>query len=465
MRALLAALALALAAAPVAAQPPPAEPALSVLVRRDGVVWTADLNLPRPARAWVFARSPLTEEGSRQWRRPRWTVETPGVAIERRGFHDALVSTNGRPVPARVRIRFTPTPDRMAGDYDPSLIFSDGAVALYSRQFDLFPTDDLPGIARFQPGGELPWSTARVTYRDRSGPVLANGRRAAPAVVTSAGEGTYILFGGAAPVLTRDLALVIDPDLPAWLRTSIANRTPLMLARYSEAFGPWPGGRPTIMASWAGPTSGVTSIGGGVVHGLIAMRFEGEGVLGENPAARHSNLWFIAHEAAHFWLGQAVTVESARDGWITEGGAELLAFRTVGLVDPTYDARAQLQSAVNDCVRLGAGKAVETANERNEHRAYYACGAVFALVAETASRRPFTSFVRALLDQNSSDRIVTRAEWLAMLTRVSGDHTMATDINRMVGWGDPDPKAVIASLFTRAGVPFTPGPDGVPRLQ
>ena len=95
-----------------------------------------------------------------------------------------------RPVPRRVRIRFVPTAERMAGDYDPSLVFSDGAVALYSRQFDAFPTDDLAAIPRFRPGGNLPWSTARVTYRDRAGPVLAGGvRRAAGTVVRRWGAG------------------------------------------------------------------------------------------------------------------------------------------------------------------------------------------------------------------------------------------------------------------------------------
>jgi hypothetical protein len=353
----------------------------------------------------------------------------------------------------------------MAGDYDPSLIFSDGAVALYSGQFDAFPTDDLAAVARLQPGVELPWNSARVTWRDRAGPVLANGRRVAAATIMSEGEGTYILFGGRAPVVTPDLVLVMDPELPAWVRNSVASTTPGIFARYAAALGPWRGGKPTIMMSWAGPTPGVTSMGGGALLGLIVMRFEGAGVLSETAAARQSNLWFIAHESAHFWLGQTVTVQTAQDGWITEGGADLLAFRAVGAADPTYDPRAQLQAAVNDCVRLSTGHGIATANERNEHRAYYACGAVFALVAESASRRPFTAFVRTLVDENRSDREVTRAEWLALLTRVSRDPSLGRDIVGLVDHGAADPKAVIASLFTRAGVRFTPGPDGVPRLQ
>jgi hypothetical protein len=266
-------------------------------------------------------------------------------------------------------------------------------------------------------------------------------------------------------LVTPALNLIVDPQLPAWLRTALVEAPPGILARYAAALGPAPGPKPTIMVSWAGPTPHFSSMGGGSLAGLIVMRFEGDAVLSENAAARHSNLWFIAHESSHFWLGQAVHYQTPLDGWITEGGADLLAFRAVAAADPTYDPRIPLQEAVNDCVRLSTGRGIARALERNEHRAYYACGAVFALVAEASSHRPFTAFVRTLIDENRSDHEVTRAEWLALLTRVSRDPTLARDIARLVDEGAADPKPVIASLLTRAGVRFTPGPDGVPRLQ
>jgi hypothetical protein len=465
MRRLLAA---ALSVLLLSAAPAPRAAPLAVEVVRDGARWTAELSFQRRARVWAFVRSPLTEETHQPWRPQSWQIETPGVRLERHGFYDALVAADGGLLPDRIRIRFTPFPDRVAGDYDPALVFTDGSVALYSEQFDAFPAANVAMVERLPAdisSADIVYSATRVTFRDAAGPILYGGRRVSSTTIETDEDGGYVLFGPARPIVTPAMALVIDPALPQWIHDSIAAATPGILDRYAAALGPAPGPKPTIMVSWVGPTAGRRSMGGGTLAGLIVMRFEGEGMLAGSPAAQHSNLWFIAHESAHFWLGQAVHYGTALDSWITEGGADLLAFRAVAAADPSYDARAELQKAVDDCARLSAGRGIATALERNEHRAYYACGAVFALVAEAASHRPFIQFVRQLLDASRADRTVTRADWLGLLDRLSRDPSLSRDMAAMLDRGSADPKALIASLFTRAGIAFTRAADGTPRLS
>ena len=149
--------------------------------------------------------------------------------------------------------------------------------------------------------------------------------------------------------------------------------------------------------------------------------------------------------------------EFARDAWITEGGADLMAVRALKALDPAYDDRKALQEEVDDCVTLSQGRGVAEAGVRGEHRAYYACGAVFAMTAEGAQKRrdggDWFGFLRPLLDANRRDGVLSRAEWLNALTRVSDDPTLAADIGRMLDQGAADPAAEIASLFRRAGVP------------
>ena len=445
---------------------PPAPVAASVEIVRSGETWTADFHLPQPAPLWVFVRSSVTRDGELPWRASDWVVETPGVKLERRGRYDVLAGENGAQVPPEVRLRFRPFAHDLLADSAPALAFSNGSVALFSRQFDLFALPDAAVAASLPPdlsNATIPFTRTRATFRDEAGPILYAGRRVA-SVSLDDEDGTYVLFGPAVPSVSAGIATIIDPALPEWIRASLTDATPAILRRLSAALGPPPGTQPTLMVSWAGPTPHRIAMTGSVLPNLLQMTFEGEGVLRENAGLRDHALWFIAHESAHFWLGEAVVYQYARDAWITEGGADLLAFRIVAEVDPAYDARAELQKAIDDCIRFSTGHGIASAEERGEQRAYYACGTVFGLVAEAASHRPFGAFVRRLIDENRRDRVLTREEWLAGLTRVSHDPSLAADIGRLLDQGAADPGALIASLFTRAHIAFTLAGDGRPRL-
>ncbi|HEV2816887.1 MAG TPA: hypothetical protein VGW40_06670 [Allosphingosinicella sp.] len=444
----------------------PAPVGAEVDIVRQGEGWTADFRFGRPAPIWVFVRSSVTRAGELAWRAQTVTVETPGVRLERRGRYDVLLSEDGSPVPAQVRLRFTPFAQDLLTDSAPAMRFTSGATALFSRQFDVFGLPDAAAAAQLPVDistADIPFTRTRATFHDAAGPVLYQGRRVA-SVSLDDQDGTYVLFGPADPVVSAGIAAIYDPALPPWIRATLSEATPAILARLEAALGPAPGARPVLMVSWAGPTPRRVSMTGSVLPNLLAMTFEGEGVLRENAGLRDHALWFIAHEAAHFWLGDAVVYEFTRDSWITEGGADLLAFRTVAAVEPHYDWRGELQKAIDDCVRLSTDQAVATAEDRGEQRAYYACGVVFGLVAEAASRRPFGAFVRRLVDANRADRVLTRGEWLAGLDRVSRDPSLSADIARLLDRGDPDPAVLIASLFTRAGVRYALAEGGNPRL-
>jgi hypothetical protein len=195
------------------------------------------------------------------------------------------------------------------------------------------------------------------------------------------------------------------------------------------------------------------------------MQYEGSGMLQETDAQRNEGLWFIAHEAAHFWMGQTVGYQYARDAWITEGGAELLAIRAVAETDPNYDPRAFLDKAIEDCIRLTRRQGVESARERGDQRAYYACGAMFGLIAEAGSGRSFYRFVRQLIDANRADGVVTRADWLAALDNATRKSSLSRDIARLLDRGVDDPGEFITDLLERAGVNLEVDATGTPRLR
>jgi hypothetical protein len=443
----------------------PGIPQVRVEVSRRGDVWSAEYQFDRPVLAWVLPRSDRTANAGTPWREGSWTVETRGVKLARRGSYDVIEADRGE-VPLRVRINFTPVAERLQADYAPALRFTDGSVALYAAQFDVFPMDSVAKVRALPDdlnNQMVPAAQARYVFVDSAGPVLLEGKRAA--VADTGDKDVYVLFGATRPIETPDMIGVLDPELPAWIKNSIATSVPALLSRYTQELGKLQGGKPTIMVSWSGPTPFLVSRAGSALRGLIVMTYEGTGMLEETADQRAQGLWFIAHEAAHFWLGQTVSYQYARDSWITEGGADLLAIRAVAETDPTYDPRAELDRAIEDCISLTRRRGVASARDRNEHRAYYACGAVFGLVAEAGSGRSFYKFARGLIDTNRTDGIVTRAEWLAALDVATRKPDLSRDIARLLDKGVPDPDEFIAALLSRAGVDFTLDADGIPKLR
>lgn len=434
-----------------------AGPTVASISRDSQGRFEAVYELDREAPVWAFRRSALSREGRRPWRLDQWRVITPGVTLSRVGFYDVLTADDGGPVPRQVRVALTPVSADVEADYDPALMFSTGDMALYTDHFDVIPYDRLAQVQAL-PSDLNEVSTpgsgpVETRFRDARGPVLFRGERVAEAVGRNAD--TYVLFGAGEASESRGVAAIVDPGLPGWIGDELETFTPRILDYYAQRLGPKPGATPTVMVSWRGPSSGRNSLGGSVMNGLIVMTFEGSGLTRVDPSAIVRSRWFIGHEAAHFWLGQAVRYQFARDAWITEGGADLMAVRGLKALDPSYNARAELQNEVNDCTRL-AVRPVAEAGDRGEHRAYYACGAVFAMAAEGAQAQrsggDYFDFLRPLIDANRRDGVLTREEWLSALTRTSRDPSLRLDVERLLDQGASDPAAVIARLFQRTGV-------------
>jgi len=132
-----------------------------------------------------------------------------------------------------------------------------------------------------------------------------------------------------------------------------------------------------------------------------------------------------------------------------------MAIRALKAIDPAWDDRAELQKEVDDCVRL-ADEPVAEAAGRGEHRANYACGAVFSLAAEAVQNRAtggdWFDFLKPLIDANRADGVLTRNEWLSALDRASGDPALRRDIETLLDAGSEDAAALVAAVLNRAGV-------------
>ena len=428
-----------------------------VMVIRDGDNWRADYVFDRDAPAWAFYQSSVLNGTREPWRPRDWTVSTPGVVLERMGDLDVIRAEDGGPVPRRITLRLVPSGDNLEADY-PVLIFTDGSVAVPTGSFDIFAlaAPDPAGLSDDElTASKRQGSNAHITWKDRAGPVLVHGQRHAEGTTVD-GRG-YVLFGETRARETDRLVTVADPQLPDWITSSIETFAPRVADYYTGRLGPGQTDRPTIMSTWYGPTPGTTTYGGSVLPGLIVMTFEGQELLASSDAILSENRWFIAHEAAHFWLGQTVHVEHSRESWITEGGADLMAVRAMKALDPSFEERGVLQKEVDDCARLALAP-IAGAGQRGEHRAYYACGAVLALSAEAVQRRAtggdWFDFLTPLIEAKRPDGVLTRQAWLAHLSTLGADPTLQIVIQTFLDEGSDDPETIIRELFDRTEVPY-----------
>ena len=437
-------------------------PSAGANVVRQGDSLHLQYQLDRDAAVWAFFDSALISEIRQPWRPRQWTILTPGVVLDRAGSYDILRTVDGSPVPRVVEIRIRPESANLEAEY-PTLKFSNGAVALPTRQMNVFPMDSVAEVAALPSdlnGVELSVGPTRVYWRDEAGPLLYAGERR-PELITQH-ERSYVLLGDADVTRGEGLTAVIDPALPRWMADTLANAAPETGRWYRQRLGMASAGaeKPVLMAAWNGPTQRMTSMGGSVLPGLIVMNFEGRGIEEPDPEVRERALWFIAHEAAHFWLGQTVRYEYARDAWITEGGADLMAVRALKARDPSYDDRAELQTEIDDCVKY-AGKPLSSAGDRGEHRAYYACGAVFAMSAEAGQRwktgGDFLDFIGPLIDENRADGVLTVPEWLNHYAAQGGRLQAASLMLEIINNGVENPAEAVMGILSDWDVSYRDG--------
>ena len=370
-----------------------------VTVRREGETWLATYELPSDEKAWAFNRSALTRPDKQSWRVGHWRVLTDGVSLERRDGSDMLVARRGT-VPRTVSLRFVPRAGELFADYEPALAFSDGSLALFTGHFDVKP-------ARVREGGTI----NHLTLEAPGDTILVHGATHDGRVALQ-DEGTYALIGEIDPLQTRHLTAFVDPGLPPWAREELVDFMPRALDYYADAMGDLSDrGRPTIMVSWKGSTPQMAGLSGSALEGLIAMAIEGEGVTSPDGQMGDRMRWFIAHEAAHFWLGQVIQYESEGDAWIMEGGADVAAIRATNALEPGFDVAAEEDREWRECEASLAKGTLDTARKRGDFQMPYSCGAVLMLGAEAVSGDYF-GFVRALIAEHGARKYVSLDDWL-----------------------------------------------------
>ncbi len=412
-------------------------------VEPTGNLYRAIFRFSEPAPIWAFHRSALTRRESRPWRPDSWTVKTDGVTLRRIGDFDALVGQDGETVPGEVVVEFTPAAVDLIADYDPAVVLTDGTTALFSGVFTAFPVASREALAAMREPGD---HATTVVFTNGDGEVFHRGRRAASAV---AEKGSYAIYGDIAVAPSASVARIFDPALPEWLSQQLDTATPRIFEYYAERMGPHAGDRPIVLASWVPSDMQGISRGGSVLPGMITMRFEGSGLAEPDGGVTGGTIWFIAHEAAHFWLGETLRHDNRDRAWIVEGGADLMAMRATEALFPGFSAEPMIAQAKTDCSAALAEGGIEDARRRNAQRPYYACGSLFALAVERAGAprgEDFFDFVAGLI-ASQPDGEIDGEEWLAAARGFGVGERRIALMRRLLAQPSSDPAADLDILL------------------
>lgn len=419
-----------------------APPAVRILVEPAGDRFRATFTFPDDASIWAFHRSQPRRSDGQPWRADAWHMVTPGVNIERIGQFDGFVAESGQ-VPRRVVVEFAPPAIELIAAYDPALVFTDGTTALYGGAFTVFPSADRAKLAALdQPQG----ARNEVIFANGSQGVFYRGEMRERAVDDGNG---YAIFASIEVADEAAVATLLDPGLPAWLANGLERDTPLVFEFYRERVGPHASERPLVLASWVPSDLQGSSLGGSALPGMITMRFEGSGLQQPDPQAEGNALWFIAHEAAHFWLGETVRYDGRDRMWITEGGADLMAMRATEALFEGFSAEPMIAQAKAECAAALGQAGVEDPQWRTSVRPYYDCGSLFALAVETAGAKrgeTYFDFV-ALLIASEADGEVSKEDWLAAARQFGVTEKKIVLIRRMLSEASSEPERDIASLL------------------
>lgn len=326
-----------------------------LITRLEPERWRVDYTFDEPVMGISYGPPAV------QYRELAWRVETPGVRLELREGKEAVIASDS------ARSRFSIVVDRYTAyapdQYAPLIPYSDGGAALFLGFFageGIVNADERPVAFQFRYEGLpsehiLPPDEARVD--------------------------AYVYFGPQEPIASDHARLVLDPDMPPWLRDALVGVTGSVTRLFSDQLG---GGLPLapLVLIGAGEIDGSEgfSIKGGAVGGQLVMLLRGRGLREESRQNRAMFQRLAAHELAHLWqLHSFPDAFHREEPWLHEGAAEAMAVHALGvsgLWAPSA-VRSFAEQTAETCRRTLGGSHVAEAAGQGNWEAVYACG--FAL--------------------------------------------------------------------------------------
>lgn len=187
------------------------------------------------------------------------------------------------------------------------------------------------------------------------------------------GDGRPFYVGSMSPIESEYLVAIIDPGLPAKLKTILDAELPSLIDRLGEKFEALKT-KPLVFATYHRGDPERRGFQGGVLNKTVFMHWWGTNL--EQRINENDTLWFIAHEIAHFYQSQQSAVDVDEVAWIHEGFAELMAANLLAQTNDDLKSYVQhrYRAAKESCATGLEITPIGKATQLKQFDLHYKCG-------------------------------------------------------------------------------------------
>lgn len=257
------------------------------------------------------------------------------------------------------------------GFYTPFLNFSDGGTAIYIGHY-------LPRSVNIaNQWVALEDITTKITINNTgsSNVIFAGKNNIKQLELKPKTARQYAYIGPQLPAAHQDFNLIMDDQLPEWIRREYQQFIPKLFNYYQNGFKSKLTFKPLFMVNYKSADNN-TRLDGGAINQQIAINFIGSGWQ-DGEAKNLINVQsLLAHEMAHLWNAQFWQSSDERSKpWLHEGSANYFAYQSLlalGYMNQT-DFEKHLKKQQESCA-LALQQA--PINQFKNRKHVYACGEV-----------------------------------------------------------------------------------------
>jgi hypothetical protein len=408
--------------------------------------WHVKYNFSEPVYEASFYQ--LTNK----FRNTLFQIKTPGVTIKSNDNYESIVVDNPKGITELILTHKT-YDAQVHQSYEFHSRFSQTDIVAYSGYYYLENLKKASGWDR----PLLQTFNFRINGR---GYVMANGKRGKDSISwesTTTQPATFVYFGDTEPIAQNGFQLLIDPQLPEWVRETYAELFPKMVNFYSNALYHLPEEAWGVIA-YDGRSSGF-SRSGGAINGsnTVFISALGEDWNNENPSSgiTRPKQKFIAHhtmfhEFVHMWNANNPAIKLTQS-WLWEGSAEAFAYETyekLGLKNSTLDLeyakhveymyKYDLNKNYIKCISSLKSALAKKSNRLDDYDFGYGCGHMIGILTDRAPKlknnsQDIFSFWKELFETSfKNHRSIDAQNYLELLDKTTDNQVVKNTINTLI---------------------------------